>query len=240
MYERTNISIEAKSLPDNLFCKQVTDKLFVYQANLSDMQDFLTIYPANTLLSHAELERGNRGKHTITRQRFIAGRAFMRLILAHHLDRSASSIDILTTPFGKPYQTHQRNLFFNLSGTGNQFALAVSYHADVGIDIETHKARKNMSGMVDTVLTEKEKVLYQQQPDEYKILFFYRAWCLKEATLKADGRGLSLPVNSIGFNSTKPITMTDWNEKLSKSDLWNWYYFAGVDSSLALALASID
>ncbi|WP_354016429.1 4'-phosphopantetheinyl transferase family protein [Endozoicomonas lisbonensis] len=126
-------------------------------------------------------------------------------------------------------------MFFNLSGTRDQYALAISQLVDVGVDIESHKPRKNLTGLAESVLSNSELTRFRQLPCEHQQDYFYRAWSLKEATLKADGRGITLPLQSIGFDTNSTIGAVGWNETLGNKNRWDWYYFKLEGISLALA-----
>ena len=158
----------------------------------------------------------------------------MRLILADHLKIPAQEIEIHTTEFGKPFQIHSQNLSFNLSHTGDYFALALSYIAEIGVDIETHKPRKNFTSMADQILTSSEKLWFQTLTESEQKAQFYRLWTLKEATLKAQGTGLTLAIDSIGFSQNN--LSLEWNDQLGSRNDWEWFSTQEQGLSIAVAL----
>ncbi len=90
-------------------------------------------------------------------------------------------------PHGKPKP--QSGIYFNISHCKDAVAVAF-YDAEVGIDIERMRKVNHQSfGRVFTA----EELNYIGNSDER----FFELWTRKEALIKADGGGFSLPVNEI-------------------------------------------
>lgn len=86
---------------------------------------------------------------------------------------------------------------FNVSHFGNWVVLAVEDVGSIGIDVE------RMSP-IDLDIAKRYFSSYEYSDlmsisPEYRIEHFFRLWTLKEAYIKADGRGLSIPLDSFGF-----------------------------------------
>ena len=80
---------------------------------------------------------------------------------------------------GKPYLKDCPDIYFNLSHSG-EYALCVTADCEIGVDIQQY--RKNIkAGILNKVLHEKEKALYEACAEEEKEAFFYRVWAAKEA-----------------------------------------------------------
>ena len=204
---------------------------------LTDLTEIWQKYPPGTslkLLSREELARLKKITHTKSRERFLAGRSLIRHSLSHYLEISPKNIRIDTSAYGKPYQDHEQQLFFNLSHTGNQFALAISRIGNVGIDIEWHKPRKQLFSIAKSILTETEQCWFNQLAPTEQTAAFYRLWSLKEAILKADGVGLNLSMNTIGF--TEQLSVNEWPDELGPQEKWRWLSQQEHHLSLALAV----
>ena len=223
-------------LPPDIFRSKVTESLLVYQTSLTGMQHIQQIYPPEAVLSAEELKRAKRSKLQKVKEHFVSGRIFMRLVLAQHLSIPVNAIELCTTKLGKPIQLHCQNLHFNLSGTADLFAIAISYAGEVGIDIEQHRPRKNLNAIAQTALSRSEHSSFCSCSIKERELFFYRAWSLKEATFKADGRGLTLPLDSIGFTYDICVSASEWNNDLGDRRFWEWFYHRQKNVSLAIAV----
>jgi len=65
----------------------------------------------------------------------------------------------------------------------------------VGIDIEPLKPVDYK--LAESFCAKEEYLFLQQQPEETRLKHFYHFWTSKESYVKADGRGLSLPLASV-------------------------------------------
>lgn len=99
--------------------------------------------------------------------------------------------DLQTTPFGRPFLTGGAD--FNISHSHEWVVCALAESGRVGIDIEHHR---------DIAL---EDFRDQMTPIQFQAVAtatdrraaFFDLWTMKECVVKADGRGLSLPLTSI-------------------------------------------
>ncbi len=92
--------------------------------------------------------------------------------------------------FDKPY--FEDTIDFNSSHSGNMVICIVSDDCNVGIDIEEIKAIPKTAFVEQW--TDRELNIISKEPG-YE--WFYRLWTRKEAVIKADGRGLQLPLQEI-------------------------------------------
>lgn len=156
------------------------------------------------MLSSEEIARASRFVQPRDGQRFIAGRAGLRRILARYLAVAPRRLGLTYNVFGKPQiaGSNRRQLHFNLSHTETTAMLAVSDHYQVGIDIETIKPLKE--DIAGHFFSQKEYMtLKTLAPEEY-LQAFYRLWTRKEAFLKALGVGLSLPLDAFDIRISSP------------------------------------
>jgi 4'-phosphopantetheinyl transferase len=90
-------------------------------------------------------------------------------------------------------------LRFNLSHSGGLVACLVTFEADVGVDIESTQRNLDMVRLADRFFSPEEagEVRSLTGPERDERFFAY--WTLKEAYLKARGRGLSIPLRQASF-----------------------------------------
>ena len=98
---------------------------------------------------------------------------------------------------GKPFLAERPDVRFNLSHADCIAACIVS-ERECGIDCE--RVRAYRPNVVRRVFTAEEQALLGAVPEEERDLLFFRIWTLKEAFVKAVGRGLSYPMSSVGFS----------------------------------------
>jgi 4'-phosphopantetheinyl transferase len=90
-------------------------------------------------------------------------------------------------------------LRFNLSHTPGLVACAVTLTRDIGLDVEA--SDRNLPD-IDSIIAhfaEIERQYLSIIDPVQRQKTFYKFWTLKEAYLKAIGKGLALPLNTFGF-----------------------------------------
>ena len=140
------------------------------------------------LLSQSEKDAARRFRKPEDGQTYILAHGLLRHILGRYLGEDPGTLDFSSGEFGKPF-LQPNDLAFNLTHSGNRVAIAVA-RSSVGIDLEQIKIQSVDSCLISTCLTASERHWLEQQTDDPHRGFF-RLWTLKEAVLKADGRGLA-------------------------------------------------
>lgn len=146
-------------------------------------------------LSPEERLRAGRYHWPLDGERWITARGRMREILGRAVGRPPAALRFRKLEHGRPELLPGEGPApsFNLSHSGGLAALAVSFDAVVGVDVEAHR------------LMAEEDIAYALSPAERRQLSglgvlereaaFFRFWTLKEAFIKALGTGLSLPLH---------------------------------------------
>ena len=91
-------------------------------------------------------------------------------------------------PHGRPAFSDPLLPEFSISHSGDWLWLAIG-EPSLGLDVEQHRPRRNLSKLMAHVLSPLELAWVSTQDDELSA--FYRLWTLREAVLKASGRGLA-------------------------------------------------
>lgn len=135
---------------------------------------------------------------------------FGRLLLMECLNKIGISknavLDIKYNEFGKPFLND--DIDFNISHSGNYVVCAIGKKVKLGIDLET------VTGIdfkdYEHIMTEKE--WYKINLSEFPLKSFFRFWTMKESVIKAEEKGLSLPVLDINIID---------NKATHDNNLWN-------------------
>jgi len=93
--------------------------------------------------------------------------------------------------YGKPYLRDYPGFRFNISHTRSAIAVAFS-NSDIGVDIEHVKSPDIKIAERFFTLQESELIVRSKNPDQA----FCEIWTAKEAYIKFQGEGLSIPLNS--------------------------------------------
>ncbi|GAL86510.1 hypothetical protein ATO12_04855 [Sporocytophaga myxococcoides] len=126
----------------------------------------------------------------------IQGRLFGKLLLKKIFEHYFSNQNILNqlkyNQYGRPYISDS-GIDFSISHSGEYTAVAMSKGFSIGIDIEKIKEIPICDFKPVFTDNEWEAILSSTNP----LKSFYVYWTKKESTVKADGRGLSIPLNEI-------------------------------------------
>jgi len=155
-------------------------------------------------LSADERARASRFRLGRDRDRFVGARGLLREILALYLNASPGRLSFGYGAHGKPFLVGDEHstLRFNVSHSLDAMLLAITHLREVGVDVEgVRNIGLVMDEIGDTVLSEPEKQALARFDGEDKRTNFLRFWTLKEAFIKADGRGMSLPLKRIDVSS---------------------------------------
>lgn len=123
------------------------------------------------------------------------------LVALHTTGSTATLEELLYTPHDKPYFPAGPN--FNISHSGNRAVCALSTTGRVGVDIELIKPLSFDD--FQTQFTPNEWQAIRSAPDP--IAAFYRFWTAKESLIKADGRGLGIPLLELDVTEYRPIPL---------------------------------
>lgn len=143
------------------------------------------------LLSDAERDKAEKLINADVRIRYITARGLLRKVLAEYLTCDPSRLQFALGAHGKPYLPGKA-IYFNLSHSGDSLLLAVSDLEDIGVDIEAMTVRKSMSDIAKRCFSEREYCAWLVLSPREQMAAFFRLWTIKEAFVKAVGRGLAV------------------------------------------------
>ncbi len=162
------------------------------------------------------------------RVRFVTARALLRTLLAPELSCEAREIRFEVGDHGKPrlHSSHPQDLRFNLSHSGRRVVIALSWQAEVGVDVEQRSSRRNLSAVAARFFSSDEahQVLTRRSEAERE-LAFHTCWCRKEAFVKALGTGISFPLASFTVDAD-PAGSGDLLWIANRADerkRWGWH-----------------
>jgi 4'-phosphopantetheinyl transferase len=142
-------------------------------------------------------EHGRAGRFVRDRDRFVAARAFLRLVLGRCLDEEPGGLVFRYGPNGKPeLEGPPRGLAFNLAHSEALAVCAVARGCDaLGVDVERVRPIEDAEGVARLALPRGEAARLASLPEPQRLRGFYEAWTRNEALLKALGLGLGQPLD---------------------------------------------
>jgi 4'-phosphopantetheinyl transferase len=184
-------------------------------------------------LSSEELRRAERLRASEVGRRWLVSRGALREILGAEIDCPPASIRLLRGPHGRPGldpATHDDELDFNLSHSGELALVAVGRGLAVGVDVERLRPGRNPLRVADRFFSPAEVEAIRAMPEAERLAQFLRYWTAKEALAKGLGVGLQAPIGGLelairpGGEMVPVREASDW--RLSELELPRGYYGA--------------
>ncbi len=177
----------------------------------------------NKILSNGEKYTAKRFRSEGDRRRYIVSHGALRKILGKYLQTDPQIIQYIYSPFGKPLlpsDINGKQLYFNLSHSDEYALCAVTLNQPIGIDLENIHPAPDIEAMARHFFSFKENEMIFTHPPDQRLQFFYNLWTLKEAYLKATGKGIR-NLNNIEISlSQNGLPSVIDKENKSASDDW--------------------
>jgi 4'-phosphopantetheinyl transferase len=169
--------------------------LDISQGSLASVAEFL---------SPDERTRADRFRFEGLRQRFVAGRGLLRVILGRYCGVPPEGLRFNYGPHGKPELTPvegaQRKgggLHFNLAHSEGLGVLAVTQTGPVGVDVQQVRRLLEFKELVGQFFSAREAAEFLRLEREQQPAAFFNLWTRKEALLKATGEGIGRSLNRV-------------------------------------------
>lgn len=170
-------------------------------------------------LSEDEKQKASEYYRTKLTKKYIISRGILRCLLSCYTQKHPAELKFVYNKFGKP-SLKRHELHFNLSHSELLTCYAISLDHRVGIDLESHDRNLDTRELASIVFTTSEQEAFNKIHDvKARTRLFYDLWTKKEAIIKAEGQGLSLPINTIEVINLLP------GNKISINHEQEWYYF---------------
>jgi 4'-phosphopantetheinyl transferase len=153
------------------------------------------------LLQYVSTEKQERVRRFLRWQdahRGLYADLLIRDIVKKRLAMKNEDIAFSFNAYGKPSLDHQTDFHFNLSHSGDWIACAVD-RFPIGIDVE--KIAPIDLDIARNFFFHQEYDDLMSRADAEKLSYFFTLWTLKESYIKAEGMGLSLPLDSFSISA---------------------------------------
>ncbi len=188
-------SPEAHSRSPSQAASLSNDSVHLWNADLGSAAEGMQ--GSRRTLSREERARAVRFRFARDRERFLAARRVLREILTRYLNTTPSSVPLRQATSGKPFLVPHGHLRFNISHAGSTLLVAVARERELGVDVEWLDADVPVAELAETTLSKPERRILDGLDGERRKVAFLAFWTRKEALVKADGRGLSLPLSDV-------------------------------------------
>ncbi len=174
-------------------------------------------------LSEDEVKRSNRFHFERDRKRFIVAHGLLRHILSCYCVSDPDEHSFRRNRYGKPALASDDNIRFSMSHSGERVLYGITRGREIGVDIERLRPFEDIEQIVENYFSSREKSEFSTLPDYMENKSFFTCWTRKEAYTKAQGKGMSLPLNqfSVSFLPGGPVRLTETLHSIKEKNHWS-------------------
>lgn len=168
-----------------------------YAMKITENVDIDVSQQLEKIISTERREKIKKFYYEEDKKRSIMAEVLLRHSLKKDFGITREQVQFTKNRFGKPLLKNVEKIHFNLAHSGDWVVCGVS-DAPIGIDVEIKKT--NDLDVAKAFFTSSEYMDIVNQPKEQQLNHFYKLWTLKESYVKAEGKGLSIPLDSFRFS----------------------------------------
>jgi 4'-phosphopantetheinyl transferase len=178
-----------------------------------------------TLLSADERERAGRFVFDRDRDRYVVGRGSLRMLLGRYLETPPAQLRFTYGPRGKPALAAGAPALphFNLAHSGDLAVYALALERDVGVDVEAVRPDFATDAIARRFFSPHEVAALRALSAAQRVTAFFSCWTRKEAYIKAQGDGLSLPLDSfdVTLGPDVPAALVSTRPDTAEASRWS-------------------
>ncbi len=159
------------------------------------------------VLSADERARYARFHFDADRHTFLVAHALVRVALGEIARCAPQALEFSVGEHGRPEiaaPASALHVRFNLSHTRGHVACAFTRSVDIGVDIEQIERKVELGAVAERVFSEAELRGLRALDLAAQRVRFFELWTLKEAYIKAIGKGFAAPLKAITFSPQEP------------------------------------
>lgn len=123
------------------------------------------------------------------------------------------------------------------SHSGDRLLVGLGEHVRVGVDLERQRSRPRMMDVAQRFFHPDEVAMLEELEQVSRQSLFFRLWCAKEATLKAQGHGIAFGLHRLAFAVGATGLVLGWcDPELGDAGSWHlheWDAGGGYRAALA-------
>lgn len=190
------------------------------------------------ILTNDERERAARFHFERDRNRFIAGRGLLRILLGRYLRMPPADVSFGYGANGKPFVSGLENRFdFNLSHSGGVALYGFTLGHRIGVDVENIDRSLDVESIASRFFSLEEVAALMALPARQRRKAFFACWTRKEAYIKARGEGLSFGLKdfTVSLAPSDPPALLNVRHEPGETDRWRYVPIDAGSSYVAAA-----
>jgi 4'-phosphopantetheinyl transferase len=203
-------------------------QIHLWQYPIGDPPDSRHLAHAMALLSPAEKRRCATFHFDKHRTEYLLSHAMLRLALSEYAPVKPEEWEFSSGDWGKPEiggPSLDMPLWFNLSHTEAFAVCVVGRVPHLGVDVENMNRRVACDSLAKRFFAAPEYEYLRGLPLGLQREGFFRIWTLKEAYIKAQGKGLSIPLDSFHFRFSPETPAKVVLDVTAESTPAQWSFF---------------
>jgi 4'-phosphopantetheinyl transferase len=128
--------------------------------------------------------------HPVAARRYVVARGILRKLLAGFTGGDARKLRFNYGVSGKPSLADREDIHFNISHSADLGLFAFSPDRPVGVDVENERPVRRLLDVAQRFMSDEELRILAETPDDKRNIAFLRSWVVREARLKAEGKGV--------------------------------------------------
>ncbi|HTD83873.1 MAG TPA: 4'-phosphopantetheinyl transferase superfamily protein [Gemmatimonadaceae bacterium] len=165
----------------------MTEEVQVWVASL-DVND--SRYDALARTLPADEKNRAASLSPVAARRFVVARGILRSLLAGFTGTSAEKLQFSYGLSGKPVLIDHDGIHFNISHSADLALFAFAPDRPVGVDVENERPVRRLLDVAQRFMSEEELRSLAETPAEERNSTFLKSWVVREARLKAQGKGV--------------------------------------------------
>jgi len=205
----------------------------VVAANIKKKMDIGLFNHFLSYVSNEKKERIKKFPKYEDAQRSLIGDILSRRIICDSLCIKNNDIVFEQNEYGKPFLKHIKDFHFNTSHAG-EWIICATHNLPLGVDVEHIQPIE--FDIAKRFFSKEEYIDLMNMDSLHRLSYFYELWTLKECYIKAEGKGLSILLNSFSFK----INCSEIIFK-SKNGSKNYYFKQyDIDSNYKMAVCGLE
>jgi 4'-phosphopantetheinyl transferase len=165
----------------------MTDEVQVWVASLAVDEKRYAELASN--IPREEIEHST-ALHPIAARRYVVARGILRSLLFGFTGTDARKLRFTYGASGKPALADRDDIQFNISHSADLGLFAFSPDRPVGVDVENERPVRRLLDVAQRFMSDDELRSLAETAEDRRNAAFLRSWVVREARLKAEGKGV--------------------------------------------------
>jgi 4'-phosphopantetheinyl transferase len=126
----------------------------------------------------------------VAARRFVVARGILRRLLSGFTGTAPDRLEFSYGHSGKPVLVDRDDIHFNISHSAELGLFAFAPDRPVGVDVENVRPVRRLLDVAQRFMSEEELRVLADTPADERNLAFLKSWVVREARLKAEGKGV--------------------------------------------------